>query len=538
MERRNELKSKARELEHDNRLEEALKLYLQLVERSEQPSPAIWARVGQLQLEMGDGPQAKQSLGHAIRSFAESGHLNLAIALSRRLVDARAAGPDVHLRLGDLALEKGYRGFARESLAEFARAGEADRDLSQVVSRFVRFLGRFPDEQELWRDWVEELLASGRDDQALAALGALADSLERDGFDEQAGAIRAEIDRLAAPVPSAGPPPAVVEDDDHGPADFDDEPLPLLGTAPEPVDSLGVLGNAPEAGADSDAPVVAPLAGLQTTQSDWGFAADPGDTATTRVEPGESTSDSADDAARPADLGRAPWATEGMSRPPSAPPEVPPPGGSTGGDDDGADDRAVLAAPDSLATGAPAGEAAGSGADSLDTGAAESQAAGYQSLPTSPARPSVGRKAPDGADLRSAITALLRLSPRTVDPADDPSTHYDLGVAFKEMGLFDESVAHLAMAVERGHDPVATLEVLGEMLIARGEYELTSALLAPLTSGAGGDPDLVGVHYWLGRSAEERGRADEAQDHYRRALAIEPTFRDAGERLQRIASAF
>ena len=44
----------------------------------------------------------------------------------------------------------------------------------------------------------------------------------------------------------------------------------------------------------------------------------------------------------------------------------------------------------------------------------------------------------------------------------------DLGVAYKEMGLTSESIAHLAAALRGGHDPVATAEVLGEILVAAG----------------------------------------------------------------------
>ena len=42
---------------------------------------------------------------------------------------------------------------------------------------------------------------------------------------------------------------------------------------------------------------------------------------------------------------------------------------------------------------------------------------------------------------------------------EDPETHYNLGVAFREMGLLDEAIGELqkvCQAVDRGHDFPAT----------------------------------------------------------------------------------
>jgi hypothetical protein len=152
--------------------------------------------------------------------------------------------------------------------------------------------------------------------------------------------------------------------------------------------------------------------------------------------------------------------------------------------------------------------------------------------------------APDSAtepaafDVTTAVRQLRRYTTKTVAGAEDPTTRYDVALAFKEMGLGEEALAHLASALEAGHDPVATLEVAGEILVGRGELEPAASLLGDLSRAGPGGADLLGLHYWLARSLEGLGREAEARSGYQEVVAADPAFRDAAERLDRLSARF
>jgi hypothetical protein len=122
-----------------------------------------------------------------------------------------------------------------------------------------------------------------------------------------------------------------------------------------------------------------------------------------------------------------------------------------------------------------------------------------------------------------------------VDPAE-PGTHFDLGVAFKEMGLWEESVAHLANAIERGHDPIAVLEVVGEILLERGDRNRARDLLGSIPgAGLEASPGLAGIHYWMGRIAEADNPSD-ARRLFELVAAVQPDFMDVESRLRRLSN--
>jgi hypothetical protein len=141
---------------------------------------------------------------------------------------------------------------------------------------------------------------------------------------------------------------------------------------------------------------------------------------------------------------------------------------------------------------------------------------------------------PDFAAIALAVQAL---STRDVD-SNDPSTHYDLGVAFKEMGLLEESIAQLGAALAGGFRPMASLEVLGEILVERGDHEAAARILR-LAGGIESslDSEMIGVLYWLSRSEEALGNSTAAKRFLERVAQVDPSFRDTSVRLRGTGSA-
>ncbi|HEX5521610.1 MAG TPA: hypothetical protein VFX29_07920, partial [Longimicrobiaceae bacterium] len=122
--------------------------------------------------------------------------------------------------------------------------------------------------------------------------------------------------------------------------------------------------------------------------------------------------------------------------------------------------------------------------------------------------------------------------------ATDSTSHYDLGLAFKDMGLLDEAIAQFQVALRGGANPLATLEVLGECFVEKSQPTLgTRVLERALRLPGASEASLIGVHYWLGRCAEALDDDGAAADHYERAVALDIRFRDAAARLATLREA-
>ncbi len=119
---------------------------------------------------------------------------------------------------------------------------------------------------------------------------------------------------------------------------------------------------------------------------------------------------------------------------------------------------------------------------------------------------------------------------------EDWQAHYDLGVAFKEMGLVDEAISEFQKALRSPQGRLQTAEALGTCFFEKGQYSVGSTVLRrAVDSDLGTDEAKVGLLYWLGRCEEEQGRRSEAIMHYQRVFAVDIGFQDVGERVKGLA---
>jgi len=115
---------------------------------------------------------------------------------------------------------------------------------------------------------------------------------------------------------------------------------------------------------------------------------------------------------------------------------------------------------------------------------------------------------------------------------EDHEAHYDLGVAYKEMGLLDEAIAEFQKALRGVEHRIRTFEALGQCFIEKGQYQIAVTILsrAPVEPGAT-DEKLVGVLYLLGYASEALQKFNDALAYYERVFAVDITFRDVNDRL-------
>ncbi len=121
---------------------------------------------------------------------------------------------------------------------------------------------------------------------------------------------------------------------------------------------------------------------------------------------------------------------------------------------------------------------------------------------------------------------------------EDHESHYDLGVAYKEIGLLDEAISEFQKALRGPGHRVRTYEALGQCFIEKQQFQVAATILSRALDEPGvTDDQLVGVLYLLGYASEALMRWEAAIGYYQRVFAVDIQFRDAGQRLTRLERA-
>jgi tetratricopeptide (TPR) repeat protein len=121
---------------------------------------------------------------------------------------------------------------------------------------------------------------------------------------------------------------------------------------------------------------------------------------------------------------------------------------------------------------------------------------------------------------------------------EDWQAHYDLGVAFKEMGLLDEAIAEFQKALRSPAGRLRTAEALGSCFFDKGQFSVAATVMRrAVETDPSGDESKIALLYWMGRCAEELGKREEALASFQRVFALDIRFADVADRVQRLAAA-
>jgi tetratricopeptide (TPR) repeat protein len=192
-----------------------------------------------------------------------------------------------------------------------------------------------------------------------------------------------------------------------------------------------------------------------------------------------------------------------------------------------------------LAAAAAAGAAAGSHAVS-------------HTAPVTPAAnvPSLGMGAVSANDTDSELAEIfsefkegLEQQPGTLTEGEDPETHYNLGVAFKEMGLLDEAIGELqkvCQSVERGHTFPHVMQAftwLAQCFLEKGVPQAAvrwyeKALKLPSIDSEA----RVALHYELAAAYEAAENKQAALNHFMEVYGANIEYRDVAERIKALKS--
>jgi tetratricopeptide (TPR) repeat protein len=122
---------------------------------------------------------------------------------------------------------------------------------------------------------------------------------------------------------------------------------------------------------------------------------------------------------------------------------------------------------------------------------------------------------------------------------EDPETHYNLGVAFREMGLLDEAIGEfqkVCQAAERGHSfnqIMQTYTWLAQCFLDKGVPEAAvrwyeKALKLPSLD----QETRTALHYELGSSFETAGNRPAALSNFLEVYGSNIDYRDVAERIK------
>jgi tetratricopeptide (TPR) repeat protein len=117
---------------------------------------------------------------------------------------------------------------------------------------------------------------------------------------------------------------------------------------------------------------------------------------------------------------------------------------------------------------------------------------------------------------------------------EDSATHYDLGIAYKEMGLLDDAIHEFETALA-GNDrrrEVDCLSMIGLCRMQKGEAtEAAKAFRRALGSDHLSKDAAKAIHYELAGASERSGDKDAALYYLQKVARADPAFRDAAKRI-------
>jgi tetratricopeptide (TPR) repeat protein len=123
---------------------------------------------------------------------------------------------------------------------------------------------------------------------------------------------------------------------------------------------------------------------------------------------------------------------------------------------------------------------------------------------------------------------------RTIDKGDY-QTHYNLGVAYKEMGLLDEAISAFELSSTHAESRIDSISMIGMCLQEKNDYESAVKLfLQTLPTMNYQDPKYLGIMYQLGEAYMELGRHVDAYKAFTKVKDLDANFRDAKARVKEL----
>lgn len=125
---------------------------------------------------------------------------------------------------------------------------------------------------------------------------------------------------------------------------------------------------------------------------------------------------------------------------------------------------------------------------------------------------------------------------------EDPETHYNLGVAFREMGLLDEAIGELQkvyQAMDKGatfRDTMQVYTLLAQCFVDKGVPEASVKWYEKALTVATDEEQRLALHYDMASAYEAGGNKAAALQHFMDVYGSNIDYRDVAERIKALKS--
>ena len=502
MSKTSELRRQATEAVRSQKWERAVSLYEKLCER-DAGNAGFRNELGDIWLKMGRAPEAIECFATAADLYRHVGLTNNAIALHKKILRHDPNRLDSLWQLGEIQLDQGH-----------------DID---AVARFLEFLGRVDQvpvaERGAFVQRCTELVELlGEDLQVLTRLEAVFEQLQEDGERARVVLVKA---RLAHEEGEFDVRDRYLQ---HAREIFDGaEGLPEYGQLRALIDGPPEdESDVPEEGTSSASAEATDRIELDEAGLDLGFDFDEKElSGVVEAVSGEV----------------APLLEEGRIASGTHAPI-----GATGEDEDGVHDanEPVEDAPEDARENPAEENSADSAVEvsgSLSADAAPESGGSIDLLEEILSDGNFDVRADEERQVDTIAREMQGQIAGQVDP-EDHAGQYDLGIVYLDMGLHEQAIDAFERAAGGVEQELKALEMKGTCLL-RLERIDEAAETFETGLAIGGHPEraYLGLRYGIGACHEARGEFDRAREAFEAVCAIDESFLDARERLERVSAA-
>ena len=159
-----------------------------------------------------------------------------------------------------------------------------------------------------------------------------------------------------------------------------------------------------------------------------------------------------------------------------------------------------------------------------------------ESLDYNGIQPAEGHAAPDQQIDVEEVFAKFKEGVAKQISVDDSDSHYNLGIAYKEMMLIDDAIREFEVAAQDPKRECVCLSMIGMIEIERGRMnDAIDAFLRGLNSPNKDAQQETVLCYEIGACYEAKKLNKEALSYYQKAMRRDPNYRDVQERVRRLA---
>jgi tetratricopeptide (TPR) repeat protein len=560
------LKQQARRHEQDEEWHKALEQYQKAIrelDREEQADIGLVNRVGDLFVRVGKLDDAVRYYEQAVDLYREAFLPNNAIAVCKKVIRNVPGRHQAYLKIGQIRAEQGFLPDARTNFLTYAERMQKAGNLDESFRALVEFCDLAPDEVDVRIKVADQMAANQRTGEAVAQLliayARLTHSGEGDlaqGVEKKIRALDPSADLGAALAASATSVGGDDMDSQFGEIDLGG------GVEPEPFDEAGELTGAAERFiADAAKGFEAPEAEEEEEPAGWGEDEEEDAFDLPMMSFDADPAEDEDEGELAAELPLMAFGDEDEEGEPAEEEEpVELPTFDLGEEEELEEEESVELPTLDLGEEPAAAEPAAA----LEEAAEEEATEAPRDVPTpkreEPKVPAEGYvdfgamilggatekkttrfkvayEEPSGdedVDFAKMLSQFKEKVSENIE-AGDVRAHYDLGTAYKEMGLLEEAISSFQSALRASASHLPTYEVMGQTFIEMGQPDAAvRTLQRALKIQSGVEDELVGIYYYLARAHEALNEKESAVEYYDRVFSLDINFADVTERLREL----